>query len=458
MPDPVPSDALQSQPSASLGQRARHSGLKLFRLILSHIPSTDAFNARKDKRIQIIVEGFDERLEGLYDHGPGLYEKSVVRVVVWEKLATSDFWKEEIRRAMVAIFVVLILASLVISPIFVAHWAHFHQEWSQWLQFEAASAFFACLIGGIIILPAILVNDLEMFYFESPVLTVGTALVMTLFAFWGAYRLFPRGSIPMEHSKAVLLSAVLTCCVVAVLSFATLFIVTNIYALLEGRKRRMEPHACIVDSLSRAYSCATDKSTLWISQFRRRTLAETLENAAQCLELYLPQRLGTRDATTDAWLKSEFESRASAIRELEKDILLSRIDLADALGGRLKDLVLHAIRFEWDAFPTADPEKLTPREKISSRAIAALHALLLAAIPLALLLLIRRPGSPIQLTGESLNWTRLVLFAWMIVSLIPIIDPDYSATSKAATLLGQFRDLLRRDNQGSKPEKISTSL
>jgi hypothetical protein len=94
MPDPVPSDALQSQPSASLGQRARHSGLKLFRLILSHIPSTDAFNARKDKRIRIIVEGFDERLEGLYDHGPGLYEKSVVRVVVWEKLATSDFWKE----------------------------------------------------------------------------------------------------------------------------------------------------------------------------------------------------------------------------------------------------------------------------------------------------------------------------------------------------------------------------
>jgi hypothetical protein len=42
------------------------------------------------------------------------------------------------------------------------------------------------------------------------------------------------------------------------------------------------------------------------------------------------------------------------------------------------------------------------------------------------------------ITGQPLIWTKLGLFVWLVVTLIPIVDPGFEATSKAFSLIDQI--------------------
>jgi len=432
----TPPETTKELASTSTLRKFVQALLKLPHSFLAMIPRTKAFEAHREERLDHFRLLGAKRLKDFYDEKE--YDPRSLNVDVWSKLALSEFWTTKIDAWFFAVFLILSLSGALLAPFIAARLSHIPASSLHWAYTELFGLVASLACAFVLLLPFILVNDLEEFYFDWPILSIGIGAAILLLGAWLSYRLIPRGGVPSSYLRLVMVSALITLGITLLSILSAGISSALIGARLEKRSNRVYPLAAIVDGLSNVVVAIRYEGSHWNSLGNRHYIAKNLENAARCIELFLPGRLATGDAVMDAWLKSECEARAAGLRELEKDILFARVEEHDDYRKSMQDVLLHAIRCEWDALPYSTPDKPTPREKWSSRLVSVARALVIAAFPLLLLLWIKRPSFPVVITGQPLIWTKLGLFVWLVVALIPIVDPGYEATSKAFSLIGQM--------------------
>lgn len=132
------------------------------------------------------------------------------------------------------------------------------------------------------------------------------------------------------------------------------------------------------------------------------------------------------DPDTRAWASVELRRRASGLRRMKRQLLLSGAGDTEEVARRCGSLLVAATNGWWADFPAAEP---VPRAR-SSRYQTALRALAAGGLPLAGVAAWNQWVA--KITGEERVWVWGAAALWALISLVVLLDPD--ALEKLAAL------------------------
>jgi hypothetical protein len=214
--------------------------------------------------------------------------------------------------------------------------------------------------------------------------------------------------------------------------------------LLERRTSEVYPYAVVVDGFLGILWEVEDRPSRWAEVDFKRQLITQLEKVAFCIDRYLPRRLRTGDMATDGWLEESSEQIAAGVRDLVKWVFTPKRDTREQFISRIALSFEYAARGEWDNFERVPPEKLSRPEILRTRIRTIFGALLSAAVPVLLLLLLKNLKIVVE---PILTYLTVGAYVWAALTFLARLDPDYAAKLTAIKDISQLLPLPRRDNK-----------
>jgi hypothetical protein len=159
-----------------------------------------------------------------------------------------------------------------------------------------------------------------------------------------------------------------------------------------------------------------------------RYTLEALEEASQCLDHYLPQRLRSGDIITDDWFNDSMRQVAAALREKKKWILTPKKDTFDNLAAIMSSTLLCIINGDWDALERKEPDKVilsVRRHAVIDFILKISKVVLLAVLPI--LVFLGYQLTPFAITGAAQGFVIVGLILWVGLTFLVRFDPDVNA-------------------------------
>ncbi len=166
-----------------------------------------------------------------------------------------------------------------------------------------------------------------------------------------------------------------------------------------------------------------------------------VEEAATCLEHYLPRKLRSGDPITDVWFNETMQQAATALREKKRWLLTPKQDTTFHLLETLTTTLICVLEGNWDNLERMKPEDLVhdlSRIRLwRARLLTGAKALVIALFPLIIFLIIQL--TPLAFTGSVREYVTIGVFIWMALSFIAALDPTFNLKISAVKdLMGFF--------------------
>lgn len=204
---------------------------------------------------------------------------------------------------------------------------------------------------------------------------------------------------------------------------------------LNDRRLRVQTRAVIVDELLEILSTIEDPKygVTWAELSHRGSLTMRLTSVASCLENHFPRYFLTGVAEMDRWTGHNATEMANGVREMIKRIVASNAYTLEDLKARVVKDFAAALASDWGTFDRVPAEKLSRKQGVKDRATSAIRVLLTAAVPVLLLLLLKRLR--VVMAEPLLTYLTVGAYVWAALSLLSRLDPQYAAK------LGALKDI-----------------
>ena len=190
--------------------------------------------------------------------------------------------------------------------------------------------------------------------------------------------------------------------------------------LIQRKKCYQYPDAEVINSLCLSLNIAEKDRDTWAEFDLKRKLLLMLELIAKRLENELPRSLHSYDSSTDAWMTNRSQEMAAGIRELKKNVLLSKEGSQKLLQEVLAMRLLNASDGNWDLFEVGKPSNtLTPIVKTFNM----IRTATVIGLPLFIVGIIMI--SPIKFSDTVMSYVAAVSIIWVSFNILVLIDPQY---------------------------------
>lgn len=146
----------------------------------------------------------------------------------------------------------------------------------------------------------------------------------------------------------------------------------------------------------------------------------------------------------DRWTDRAASEMANGVRETIKWLIVPTTHTRVDFKERIVKYFTAAIASNWGTFNRVPAEKLSRKQGLKLRAASALTPLLTAAVPILLLLLLKK----LAVVAEPLStYLTVGAYVWAALSLLSHLDPQYAAK------LGALKDLTKTLPFGKKSDE-----
>ncbi|PYS47310.1 MAG: hypothetical protein DMF68_16330, partial [Acidobacteria bacterium] len=212
---------------------------------------------------------------------------------------------------------------------------------------------------------------------------------------------------------------------------------------LENRKRGLHTRAVIIDELLNILIQAEqdDYELVWPGLTHRAWLTKRLETVASCIETHFPRHFLTGTPEMDRWTGRSASEMANGVREMVKWVVVPSAHTCEDFKARVNKYFAAALASEWGRFDRVSAENLFQRKGMMDRVASLVSAVLTAAVPILLLLLLSR----LDVVAEPLlTYLTVGAYIWAALSLLSQLDPQY------ATKMAALKDLTKTFPLGKK--------
>ncbi len=410
------------------------------RRVISRLPFTKEFTEsllenqkerlkeRQDKYAKL--ESVDDKLREKFNFEFNFAERRLSETEAWIDMAVSYY-----TCAVIAIAIPVYLA----APPLVARLFQATILWHNGFWWAALELILLVLTGilacVIIILPVIVLGAKVHDFFNVNGIVLFWALVLLIVSSTYLYGLYAqRIHTPLPRYE-------LTVCFIIQLGFAApLFLaIASSYRsfakTLERRRQKFHSRAVIIDETLSILSEIEQANfeTQWTEFSHRAWLTKRLDVVASCIENHFSRYFLTSAPEMDRWIDRNTTEMANGVRELIKWVVAPRDHTREDFKARIVKYFTSALASEWGKFDLVPPEKLSRKQGVKDRVSSAVTALLTAAVPVLLLLLLRRLN---VIAAEPLvTYLTIGAYVWAALSLLSRLDPQYAAK------LGALKDL-----------------
>ena len=163
-------------------------------------------------------------------------------------------------------------------------------------------------------------------------------------------------------------------------------------------------------------------------------LIYNLDEIATVLLTGVPRRYFQRDISTYLWLKDTNKQMAASTRNLKKWIITPKPDTREHFINWIVNALYCVATGNWDGWERMEMEQLTAPQ-FRARLWYLIKTTLSALIPLALFLTIQQIWSIDQTLVNTLG---VLSFAWAVISLIALFDPQFGTKVSTLSTLKQL--------------------
>jgi hypothetical protein len=431
------------------GDRRERNLLERF---ISRIPYTNEFGARIERDQKWLFEARLRKYKTIKSIDSDLKEKldSEFQFIAAE-LSNAESGIEAALFYARGLTLTMVFALYVTGPPLVAKffsslfgWG-LHGFW--WWALELfLSVLTGTLAGAILFLPAIAFRSSEQWvydFFNVDRLRVYWGVMLLTLACGYLYAVYSNRLVarpwPFSHRLSFYLL------IQAGFSFPLLFALQMPYRLflrsLQSRKQRFHARGVIIDQLLNIlYDLEDDLEQFdWTKFWYRASLTRQLEVVASCIESHFPRHFLTGAQETDRWVDRSTTEMANGVREMIKWIVAPNANTYEGLKARVIKYFTAALASEWGEFDRVPAQELSPKQSVKDRVTSAVTALLTAAVPVLLLLLLRRLG--VVVAEPLLTYLTVGSYIWAALSLLSRLDPQYAAKLGALTDLTKILPL-----------------
>jgi hypothetical protein len=261
-------------------------------------------------------------------------------------------------------------------------------------------------------------------------LIIGWPMILTCVYAVGYFYIYTHFQAGPARYSIYLLIAVLRGAYLYFYIFLVVLLVTPVALVVSyafgQRKRALYPQATICDGLLALLALLEKYPTDWLTQRHKRTMITQMEDVATCIERELLNQLRAGDAGTNAQMTELAVEMAAAMRDFKQWVLTPKPDTYEHLRRALADNFLQATTGHWDFFWRRTPLKVSLAEGIGKRATGSLRTLAGGALPVLVLLTVRRLGLPLD--GQLAQYLTFGVVLWSVITLLRLIDPHFGST------------------------------
>lgn len=187
-------------------------------------------------------------------------------------------------------------------------------------------------------------------------------------------------AVSINHNPLLFVAMLYVCgtAVFAVDLAVTWLVIARANRLYRARSAAQWPDAVVAHELLAVLSRLEREGERWLDLDVRRDLLRRLENAARCVELYLPLRLRHDDPASEGWLRQEGRGIAAALRQMKRGLCLPDAATRETLLPGLAAALVHTVRGEWNLLERAEPPAQEEKPRLT-RVQMALRTLAVAA-------------------------------------------------------------------------------
>jgi hypothetical protein len=411
----------------------------LFQRIWARIPSTDAFERRKNsivaedskdllgklRRIIPVVPGETRRIHFTDDGLMSLFIKDA---------ATLRFWHEEFINWLVSLGIVGTVGTIMACTITAKRIWHIHQPWVVWLWaiLSICSVLVACMV--CVVITTTFLGEFVKASLPMPARRVGLLAPCAL-ALFGYLIVVHRLRVISPQSTLTFAASVgvfgVSLFVASVSMWA--FCMLLMHRMVQRQTWEAHPEAFIFQGLLDLLPLSNYDFQY---SFGTAELLNGLEHVAYLIEVPLTQRLQAGDSIIQNWLEEGMKRRAAAIRELKKTAIHSGGLIPVELTQKLEVTLVHVCNLDWKLLEELQVPVVSKRERARLFGQRLLTAATVSIIPAGILVARLSVGSVQQF--DKTNVVLIGSIAWLCVNLLSAFDPDYSLTKQGLDLLNKL--------------------
>ncbi len=163
-------------------------------------------------------------------------------------------------------------------------------------------------------------------------------------------------------------------------------------------------------------------------------LIYNLDEIAAVLLTEVPRKYFNKDIATYLWLRNANKQKAASTHNLKKWIITPKPDTREHFINWIVNALHCVATGTWDGWERMETEPLTVPQ-FRARLWSILRTTLSALIPLALFLTIQQIWSIDQTLANTLG---ILAFAWAVISLIALFDPQFGTKVSTLSTLKQL--------------------
>jgi len=170
----------------------------------------------------------------------------------------------------------------------------------------------------------------------------------------------------------------------------------------------------------------------WVSLEYKQIQLKRLESAAKYIEYYFPRYLRSGDFATDALVKETARQLAAALRNKKMWIFTPKKDTNEFFIKSIAFTLICILKGNWDDLERIEPMKTALPELRHSILVFFLNlfkALFVAGLPIVGVIILQQ--TQLALSGVGRDYVVLGLFVWVLLTLIVVLDPNYSSKISA---------------------------
>jgi hypothetical protein len=410
------------------------------RRIMSRLPYTGEFAKRIVEVQDTAFKARQEKYEKMTSVNEDLKQKySFEFDYAARDLSRTESWIDSALFFTIWVVFAVAIPLFVFAPIGIARLFQATITWPHGIWWSLLEVILV-VIGGvvaviIITLPFFVLgsNVQDFFNLDGIVLSWATVLLIVSSCYLYALK---AGRIHWS-----LLRYELAACFIIQVGFATpLFLLTSLTyrsfdKVIERRRQKLHTRAVIIDEFLNILTEieSPNYESKWTEFSHREWLTHRLDTIASCLENYFSRHFLTAAPELNRWTDRETTEMANGVRELVKWIVTPYERTRENFQARIVKYFTAALASAWGNFDRVPAEKLSRRQGLRDRVASAITALLTAAVPVLLLMLLRRLN---VISAEPLTtYLTVGAYVWAALSLLSKLDPQYAAK------LGALKDI-----------------
>ncbi|HEY0097720.1 MAG TPA: hypothetical protein VGB76_02100 [Pyrinomonadaceae bacterium] len=415
--------------------------------VISRVPHTKAFHSRIAKGQESLREVRLEKYEQVTSVSPDVKSSLFVEFDRnTRQLSEVELWIEMIQFYMGVLIGLIILSLFLVMPPLAAEFFPPFSDWNShglwnWSLEFLWSLLVAPLAFAIIFVPFLVTTGagakVENFLNLDRLMALWASFLL-LVASGYLYALYTGGMAaqpPLFRQRPFFYFTLQTG-----FFLPTIFVLSVpgrlFFRSLESRKQAVQTRAFVIDELLNILHRHEEPGyeLIWSEFTHRKWLAERLEAIASCMENHFPRYFITGVPEMDRWATLTASEMANGVRATIKWVFAPTRNTREEFKARIVKYFIAALASEWGKFDRVTAEKLSRKEGLRARVVSVVTALFTAAVPILLLLLVRR----LQLVAEPLlTYLTVGSYIWAALSLLSHLDPHYN------TKLAALKDLTK---------------